>query len=113
MNTNEIIESNDTTLTEFFTGIASCDYYKGQCWRLYLDLDDMSISISQEASCNTWQQRDDGSLIEVYRVSGYCDIPADERYTDPDTQDLIDFGWGEFINEIETRIDEALAELEN
>ena len=99
-------ESNQATLQKFFTGIASCDYYDGTSHQLYLDLDDNTLFISQEASDQSWKQRDDGSLIQVLQVSGYCDIPQDERYTDDCS--LFDYGYEEWLEMIEQKIADAL-----
>ncbi len=102
----EIIDANESVLVEFFEGIASCNYYDGTSYQLYLDLDDSSLSIYQEASDQSWIQRDDGSLVQIHRVSGYCDIPADERYTDG--CDLNDYGYGEWVEDIKVAIEQAL-----
>lgn len=101
-----ILETNEETLTEFFTGIASCDYYDGMSYQLYLDLDDDTLSIHQEVSDQSWLQRDDGSLVQVLRVSGYCDIPEDERYTDG--CDLSDYGQAEWLDQVSDRIAEII-----
>ena len=98
---------NQAILLEFFTGIASCDYYDGMSYQLYLDTDDNTLSIQQEVSSNSWLQRDDGSLVQIHAVSGYADTPADERYTDG--CDLSDYGYGEWIDMIEQQIVQALA----
>jgi len=99
-------DENQSILVEFFTGIASCDYYDGTCYQLYLDLDDDSLSIHREASDQSWIQRDDGSLICIHKVSGYCDIPENERYTED--CDLNDYGYGEWIDMIEQKISQAI-----
>lgn len=46
-------EENQAILQEFFVGIASCDYYDGNSYQLYLDLDDNTLRIHQEASDNS------------------------------------------------------------
>lgn len=97
---------NEAVLVEFFEGIASCDYYDGTAYQLYLDLDDNSLMINREASDQSWLQRDDGSLIKLTSVSGYADTPTDERYTDD--CDLNDYGYGEWIDQIEASIEQAL-----
>jgi len=97
-------EPNQATLEEFFTGIASCEYYDGSCYRLYLDTDDDSLSIDRQASSNNWLQRDDGSLIEIDRVSGCCDTPEDERYVAG--CDLCDYGYTEWLEQIAKKIEE-------
>lgn len=97
---------NQDTLEEFFVGVASCEYYDGSSYQLYLDTDDWSLSIHHEASSNSWLQRDDGSMIQVHQVSGYCDIPEDERYTDG--CDLDDYGYVNWLGEIEQQIAERL-----
>lgn len=99
-------EANQAILEEFFTGIASCDYYDGSSYQLYLDMDDLSFRESQEASSNTWMQRDDGSLAQIFQVSGYCDIPEDERYTDG--CDLSDYGYSEWLDQIREQVKEAI-----
>lgn len=101
-----ILESNEEVLAEFFTGIASCDYYDGMSYQLYLDLDDDTLSIHQEVSDQSWLQRDDGSLVKVLSVSGYCDIPEDERYSDG--CDLNDYGQAEWLDEVSDRIAEII-----
>lgn len=98
---------NIKVIEQFFIGIASCNYYDGMCYRLYLDLDDNSIMESVEASENTWMQRDDGSLVEIARACGYCDTPADERYTDG--CDLSDYGYAEWLDSLESTISDAIA----
>lgn len=105
---SDIIENNKnaTVLVEFFKGVASCDYYDGSCYQLYLDLDDHSLSISHQVSDQSWQQRADGSLIQIHSISGYADIPEDERYSDG--CDLMDYGYAEFIDMIEAKITEAI-----
>lgn len=104
--TAEIIEKNAAALQEFFIGIASCEYYDGMSYQLYLDTNDDTLSINQEASDNSWRQRDDGSLIQITRVSGYCDIPLDERYTDDCS--LEDYGYSDWIDMIGEKITEAI-----
>lgn len=105
---NDIIstESNSSVLIEFFKGVASCDYYDGSSYQLYLDKDDNSLMINREASDQSWLQRDDGSLVQIHSVSGYADLPEDERYTDD--CDIMDFGYPEFVDMIEAKINEAL-----
>lgn len=104
----EIISNakNEAVLVEFFEGIASCSYYDGTSYQLYLDRDDNTLSISQEASDQSWRQRDDGSLVMISKVSGYSDTPEDERYTAE--CDLNDYGYGEWIDMIESKISEAI-----
>lgn len=104
----KIMEKNSAVLEEFFIGIASCNYYDGRSHQLYLDLNDDTLMIHMEASDNSWLQRDDGSLVQVQRVSGYCDTPEDERYTDDCS--LSDFGHSEWLDQVRDRIAEAVAE---
>lgn len=104
---DSIMDANEDTLTEFFAGIASCDYYDGTSYQLYLDLDDDTLLIHQEVSDQSWLQRDNGSLIQVLRVSGYCDIPEDERYADG--CDLSDYGQSDWLDQVRDRIAEAIS----
>jgi hypothetical protein len=98
---------NQAVLIEFFEGIASCSYYDGLAYQLYLDTDDNTLSIHVEASNNSWLQRDDASLLRITSVSGYADIPADERYTDG--CDICDFGYTDWLDQIEQSIAQAIA----
>lgn len=100
-------EDNQSVLQTFFVGIASCDYYDGTSHQLYLDTDDYTLRIHQEASDQSWLQRDDGSLIRICQVSGYADTPADERYTD-DGCDLNDYGYADWLDMIEAKIGELI-----
>ena len=101
-----VADQNLAVITEYFKGIASCSYYDGLSYQLYIDADDNTLSIHQEISSNSWLQREDGSLIRVWEVSGYCDIPQHERYTDG--CDLSDYGFYAWQNELSQRIAEAL-----
>lgn len=102
--TGSIIESNKGVLMEYFKGIASGDYYDGNDHQLYLDLDDNIISENTEASENSWLQRDDGSLVKIHSTQGYCDLPDDELYNEAESS-IYDFGYSEFLEEIETIIE--------
>ncbi len=105
----EIIDNNTAIINEYFAGIASGEYYNGTCYQLYLDLDDGTLRINQEASTQSWLQRDDGSLVMLHRVSGYDDRPQDQRYNAADGDDLSDFGLGDWLDgELTPAIDRAL-----
>ncbi len=108
MDAQKIMENNKEKLAEFFAGIASCNYYDGLSHQLYLDLDDGTIIENTEASDNTWLQRNDGSLVHILNVSGYCDIPEDERYTDG--CDLYDYGYRDWLDDVATKINDLLNE---
>lgn len=105
-----IIEKNAQVLEDFFKGLASCDYYDGLSHQLYLDLDDMTLSINTEASDQSWLQRDDGSLVQILRVSGYADTPEDERYDAERGDDISDYGYSDWLEVVEQKIDEAISE---
>lgn len=100
-------DNNDAVLQEFFIGVVSGNYYDGLSHQLYLDTDNGELSIHSEASSNSWLSRDDGSLALVLEVSGYCDVPENERYTDECS--LSDFGYSEWLHEIDDRIAAAVA----
>lgn len=74
----QIIESNTETVIEWIMGAESGSHFDGTCYQLYLDVDDDSLSIHQEASSQSWLRRDDGSLQQVARHEGYDDRPEDE-----------------------------------
>lgn len=105
---SEIIESldNQEVLLEFFEGMASGEYYDGTSHQLHFDLDDYSLMIHQEASGNSWIEREDGSLVKIHSVCGYCDTPIAERYTDD--CDIMDYGYADFVAMIEQGIDGSL-----
>lgn len=94
METQKIMDKNTDVMIEFFKGIASCDFYDGLSHQLYLDLDDNTMSIKTEASDNTWSQRDDDSLVCLEKVSGYCDIPEEDRFTEGCS--LSDYGYSDW-----------------
>jgi hypothetical protein len=107
---NEILENNEKVLREFFVGIASNNYYDGLSHQLYLDLNNNKIFIICEVSDNTWLQRDDGSLLLVAKVNGYSDIPEEEWYTEG--CDLYDYGYQEWLENIELTVEDILANQE-
>lgn len=100
-------DANSTVLQRFFEGVASCDYYDGRSYQLYLDLDDNSLIEHMEASDQSWLQRDDNSLIQVLTVNGYADTPEGERYNKERGDDIMDFGYAEWLDYVEERINEA------
>ena len=101
-----ILEANSAVVEAFCVGCASGAYYDGTSYQLYLDLDDDSIHVHHEVSDQSWIQRDDGSLVKLDSVSGYCDIPEDERYTEGCNLD--DYGYGEYLDQLQIKIAEAL-----
>ncbi len=106
----EVIEENAAILESFFAGVASCDYYDGTSHQLYLDLDDMTLFENQEASDQSWLQRDDGSLVQILSVSGYADTPKEERYNAERGDDIRDYGYSEWLEHVEQKIDEVISE---
>jgi len=96
-------EANAAVLEEFFSGLASCDYYDGLSYQLYVDTRNDSLLIHQEASDQSYLIRDDGSLLLVRKVSGYSDLPENERYRKKDHL-LSDFGYADWLDEIELEI---------
>ncbi len=105
---DKIIAANAAVLESFFAGVASCDYYDGTCYQLYLDLDDMTLFENQEASDQSWLQRDDGSLVQILRVSGYADTPQEERYNAQRGDDIRDFGYSEWLEFVSDKISGAI-----
>ena len=103
---------NRVTIREFFTGIASGRYYNWMCYRLYLDLDDNSIYEYVEASENTWQQRDDGSLAEIACVCGYINAP-DDLYSRDEKTSLDDWGYEEWLDGLAIEIGNIQTTKEN
>lgn len=101
-----IMERSADVLEAFFKSIASCDYYDGMSYQLYLDLDDDTISDHIEASDQSWLQRDDGSLVQLLHVNGYSDTPEYERYTDD--CDLNDYGYSDWLDHVLGLVAEAL-----
>lgn len=104
--TQNIIDNNMKVLSEFFKNTTSCEYYDGLSYQLYLDMNDDTLIISQQISNNDYLQRDDSNLIQIHRVSGYCDIPINERYTDE--YDLSNYGFDDWITIIEDEIETAI-----
>lgn len=107
----DIIDSdaNSAVLQTFFRGLASCDYYDGRTYQLYLDSRDGSLSERVEASNQSFVHRDDGSLLLVLAVNGYADTPDDERYSDERGDNIMDYGYAEWLDEVEDRINYARA----
>lgn len=105
-----IIDTNTGILTEFFAGIASCEYYDNMSHQLYLDLDDGKMFINLEAVNSSYLCRDDGSLIRVLCVSGICDTPEDERYDAESGDSLEDYGFSDWLDQVRAALTEVLAE---
>ncbi|WP_131669238.1 hypothetical protein [Psychrobacter pygoscelis] len=75
-------------------------------YKLYLDLNDGEITTNHEASDNSWLERDDNSLKRILTVSGYETRSDDELYTDD--CDLLDYGYAEWLDYVEEKIEEVL-----
>ena len=103
----EIIESADFLADWYAARLLGCG---GQLYRrIYLDLHEMSLFESTEASRNTWLQRDDGSLQAVARDDGWgADLTAeDKEWLEEDG--VSDFGYAEWLDyELEPAIQKAL-----
>lgn len=106
--TQEIMAApkNAAVIEEFFTGIASGQYYNGTCYQLYLDTSDNTLRINQEASDQSFLHRDDGSLVMIRKAGGYCDLSGDDLYTEGCNLD--DYGFSFFLEEIENEIAEKI-----
>lgn len=98
----KIITDNYDTVTQFYAGMASGEYYNDTCWQIYLDTVDNSLRINQEADTSHWIERPDGSLIKILQVSGYDDRPDDERYSESRGDSLSDFGLQDWLDEVLT-----------
>lgn len=90
--------------------MASGTYYDGTSYQLYLDLNDGEIFENHEVSSNSWLERTDGSLIQILTVSGYDDTPEDELYNDE--CDISDYGFAEWLDEVESKIEKILTDIE-
>lgn len=110
-----IITGADILQTEINEKIAR-DYYYGlltgnggqTCCRLYLDLHDNTLSESCEASCNTWSQRDDDSLVEIDAHNCYgADLTSDELKW-LEQNGVNDFGYFEWAANAADKIDQEL-----
>lgn len=77
--------------------------------RIYLDLHDMSFFENCEASCNTCIQRDDASLVEIARDSGYGYDLTKEELVWLEEDGVSDFGYQEWLNDqIIPKVNEAI-----
>ena len=106
MDAKEIMQLNETILKKWFLGDVSGNHWDGRSWQLYIDLDDNSMYYIVEPSDQTWQQREDGSLVQVDTHCGYSDLPADELYTDGCS--IYDYGYQDHLDEMEQLINEAI-----
>ena len=108
MDAETLINSSDFDFSNWFK---SCLIGNGgQVFsRIYFDLNDMSFFEHCEASQNTWIQRNDGSLVEIARDSGYgYDLSEDELYW-LETDGVSDFGYEDWMNDqIIPKVNEAL-----
>lgn len=107
---SDLVNNNYQVLLDFFKGMASSDYYDGTSYQLYLDLNDGEIFENHEASDNTWLERRDGSLVQILTVSGYDDTPEDDLYNDE--CDILDYGFAEWLSEVEDKIEKILTDIE-
>ena len=72
MDAQTLINQSNFDFSNWFKECLIGNSNAGQVFsRIYLDLNDMSFFENCEASQNTWVERDDGSLVEIARDSGY------------------------------------------
>jgi hypothetical protein len=98
----EIIHNNDEILHEFFSGKASGEFYEGSCWKLYIDVEELDIYGWVTLDCN--QRPHNPVLVEIYRVHGYSDLSESDLYDPDNGDDINDFGWNDFIEEIKYKL---------
>lgn len=107
----EIIESADF-LADWYANYLRGN--GGQLYRrIYLDLREMSLFESTEVSCNTWLQRDDGSLQAVARDEGWGADLTEAEKAHLDADGVSDFSYAEWLdNALEPAIQQAMDEWE-
>ena len=93
MTPQNILDANRTKIEKFFAVMACGSHYNGVCWRLYLDLNDYTLTINREAINQSWLQRDDGSLVRLLQISGDNGSQADQLGCDRK-----DFGLAKWID---------------
>lgn len=104
----DILDNNSEELVKYYKFFLTGNGGQTYC-RLYLDLDDGSLFESCEASCNTWLQRDDDSLIILHGHNSYGADLNEEELEWLEEDGVSDFGFQEWIdNEIEPAIEAAL-----
>lgn len=108
MDAETLINSSDFDFSNWFKECLIGN--SGQVFsRIYLDLHDMSFFENCEASCNTWIQRDDASLVEIARDSGYGYDLSEDELNWLEADGLSDFGYEDWMNDqIIPKINEAL-----
>lgn len=111
MDAETLINSSDFDFSNWFKECLIGNGGAGPVFsRIYLDLHDMSFFENCEASCNTWIQRDDASLVEIARDSGYGYELTKEELDWLEADGVSNFGYEDWMNDqIIPKVNEALA----
>ena len=110
MDAETLINSSDFDFSNWFKECLIGNGGAGPVFsRIYLDLHDMSFFEHCEASQNTWIQRDDGSLVEIARDSGYGYDLSEDELDWLEADGVSDFGYEDWMNDqIIPKVNEAL-----
>ena len=114
MNARDIFDlgNNWETLSNFYKGLLIGNGGQTYC-RLYLDLQDNTLFEDCEASCNTWLHRDDGSLVEIVAHNSFGIDLSQEELEWLEIDGLSDFGYQEWLGEIEEKVEKAIENCKN
>ena len=110
MDAQTLIDQSNFDFSNWFKECLIGNGNAGQVFsRIYLDLNDMSFFENCEASQNTWIERNDGSLVEIVRDSGYGYDLSEDELDWLETDGVSDFGYENWMNDqILPSIQEAL-----
>lgn len=110
MDAETLINSSDFDFSNWFKECLIGNGGAGLVFsRIYLDLHDMSFFEHCETSQNTWIQRDDASLVEIARDSGYGYDLTKEELDWLEEDGVSNFGYQEWMNDqIIPKVNEAL-----
>jgi hypothetical protein len=101
---------NKEILEGFFTSKITGECYDGMCYKLYFDSADNRLAIYEYADVNSHPEDDTYTCIDS--VSGYCDESNEDLFKSG-INDIWDFGYAEWLDEMVYKIGMCLAEDES
>lgn len=109
LNTSDIFDEpeNMRELEDFFIGVASCAFFDGDFYTLYLDLEDGEVFWDVDTTMYA-PIEDDERLAVVAQIQGYCDTPEAKRFNSNST--LENFGFDHWLGLIREHVENLLIE---
>lgn len=101
-------DQNALVLREFFTSMASGQFFDGRAHQLYLDLEAGRLFVRDESSLGMVSVPEPAVLVTQTQM-GHCDLPDEELYQPG--MDLEEFGFSDWVADMAQQVQLRLAPI--